>query len=254
MSEDLDRWLRPTVEPMPPRPGTFAAVRARARRRRWARAGLASAAVGACLLLASSAGVALWEQPPPGPTQLPAPPLPSTAPSTGPSGGPTTGPTEGSSSPSGDASPGPPPQAEQSDTAPGRCHTGDLAVRIVPSDSAAGSRYAVLVLTNSTDSPCTLDGHPGMLLLDKDHQPLPTDVRRVRPVPREVLLSPGGSASAELRWSPIPAGDSPCQPPAAFTLVTPPDAYRSLTVRFRANPCHGVVFATSVVAGESGPE
>ena len=133
-----------------------------------------------------------------------------------------------------------------------RCHTADLSARITPEGAAAGTVYATLVFTNESGSACTLNGHPGMLLLNAKKEPLPTDVLKKPPEPHRVVLDPGGAASATLHWGNVPTGDEPCQPPSDYALVTPPDAYEQLTLSFQSSSCHGTIYMTSVVAGDDG--
>lgn len=286
--DDLEHRLSPPVEPMNVPEGAYGATRRRARRRKWGQAATTAATV---LVVGFGGAAGGWfltgdGVPDPGPAMPPpaasgpsATSPPSSAPAREPTsatGSPATpedSPADGASSPTNEApSTGQPPSSDapegsQSEptgapAAPGgghtttaaleRCHTGEVSARIVAGDAAAGNRYATLVFTNESDGACTLDGHPGMRLLDGNHDPLPTDVRRVAPSPREVVLQPGGTASASLHWTVVPSGDQKCQPPAKYTLVTPPDAYDQLTISFHARSCHGTIFATSVVAGDDG--
>ena len=87
---------------------------------------------------------------------------------------------------------------------------------ISPPDSttstpAAGSRYATAALTNRTSSTCRVYGYGGVQLLDAARHPLPThQIRDPGTPPHPVLLlSPGGSASSQLHWSPLPRHQKP---------------------------------------------
>lgn len=143
----------------------------------------------------------------------------------------------------------------QGDTPPAdfaldRCHVTALSARISEVKPAAGNRYAVLVFTNESGEACTLNGHTGMLLLDENGDPLPTDVRKQQPGPRRVVLEPDTSASASLRWGGV-GGDKP-PVDARYALVTPPDAYEQLRVPFDWRVYKGRISVTSVVDGNDG--
>lgn len=157
------------------------------------------------------------------------------------SGGPT-GPT-GSADPSG----------------PGRCGTGMLAARLRMAGPAAGSRYAVLVLTNQSVVSCRVHGYAGMLLLAASGAALPTNVIRLRPGPPAVVpLRPGQSAWAMVHWSVVPdSGEpqhGPCQPTPGRAWVTPPDERTQLTVAWDFGPVcqHGTIRLDPFAAG-TGP-
>jgi Protein of unknown function (DUF4232) len=118
---------------------------------------------------------------------------------------------------------------------PGRCHTADLAAGLRGLDSAAGNRYAAIVLTNRSSRTCRIHGYGGIGLLDANRRPVPTrQVREPAPPPQLITLAPGASAYSRLHWGAVPAtGDNqtgPCQPQARYLLVTPPDETRSITV------------------------
>ncbi len=119
----------------------------------------------------------------------------------------------------------------------GRCHTADLAARLRGLDSAAGNRYAAIVLTNRSTRTCRIYGYGGIGLLDANRRPVPTrQVRDPAAPPRLITLAPGASVYSRLHWGAVPAiGDNqtgPCQPQARYLLVTPPDETRSITVRW----------------------
>jgi hypothetical protein len=142
-------------------------------------------------------------------------------------------------------------------TGPDRCHTADLTAGLHNLDSAAGSRYAAVVLTNRTSSTCRVYGYGGVQLLDAARHPLPTHQIRDRSTPpRPVLLRAGGSVSARLHWSAVPdsteSQTGPCQPTPAYLLVTPPDETQPITVAWSSSEAacsHGRIGQTAYVAG-----
>ena len=172
----------------------------------------------------------------------------ATTPATGP---PTPTPT------STDRTAGPPaPVPPTTPTGPDRCHTADLTARLHNLDPAAGSRYATVVLTNRTSSTCRVYGYGGVQLLDATRHPLPThQIREPGTPPHPVLLRPGGSASSQLHWSPLPDGTEsqtgPCQPTPTYLLITPPDETQQITVPWSSSEAcsHGLILQTAYVAG-----
>jgi hypothetical protein len=161
--------------------------------------------------------------------------------------GPAAGPSDTGSTPSGTGqtgstptSPAPtrataPKPAATTPTGPDRCHTADLRAALHQLDSAAGQRYAALVLTNRSTRACRVYGYGGVQLLDAARRPVPTmQVRDPLAPPRLVLLRPGASAYSRLHWTVVlSTGDNqtgPCQPNPSYLLVTPPDETQPITV------------------------
>lgn len=118
-------------------------------------------------------------------------------------------PTAASSSPSASTSPAPAaPVSPGSPTttspaAPassGRCHTGDLALKIGGGDAAAGTQREFLVFTNKSGGPCTLYGYPGVSWVTGDQGTQVNDpFQRIDPARRTHLtLAPGKQANAVL--------------------------------------------------------
>ena len=162
------------------------------------------------------------------------------------------------------APPNTPPQTPVDASVTARCQTSDLAASytVVVGSSAAGSISYNLRLTDTSMHQCTIYGYAGMLLLDANHKPLPTNVQRDSLVPKQLLrLNPGGSASATVRFSPdVPGvGDNPssaCQPTAYYAEVTPPDDTTQLVTA--VNPptsvCErGTMQISAFIAGRTGP-
>lgn len=145
-----------------------------------------------------------------------------------------------------------------------RCHTSDLtgSFTVVQGSAGAGNIVYNIDLKNTSSHPCTVYGYPGMLLLDAQHKPLPTNVQRSSIVAKTyVTLIPNGDASASARFSPdIPGPGEPasgaCEPTAAFTEITPPDETTQLVTA--VNPAtsvceHGSMQVSAFVRGATGP-
>jgi hypothetical protein len=99
---------------------------------------------------------------------------------------------------------------------------------LVPGSAGAGQIYGLVVLTNTSQTPCTTFGYVGMLLRGSGGVALPTDVVRGPGTEPLITLTPGASASAVAHFSPdVPGpGDSQtgsCQPVATTTEITPPN-------------------------------
>jgi hypothetical protein len=126
-----------------------------------------------------------------------------------------------------------------------RCLNTQLAVKPGQSNGAAGSIGQVVHFTNVSHAACTLEGYPGMQMLDGAGRPLATEVHRgssvtvqARPV-RLVTLLAGGQASFELGYADATGfGDEHC-PSSTRIEVTPPDDFRSLTIAWRLQPYGG---------------
>ncbi len=129
-----------------------------------------------------------------------------------------------------------------------RCHTAELTGALRPEEAAAGNRYSILVLTNTSRRTCTLYGYGGIQLAGPDRRPVPTVQRRdpAHP-PSLVRLAPGGSASTLLHWTAIAGPDEPvigpCEPTPTMLLVIPPDETTQLVVPWRFGPAcgHGAI-------------
>ena len=136
------------------------------------------------------------------------------------------------------------PPATASTASGTRCRAGDLSAALIARDSAAGNRYATLVLTNTSRRTCTVFGYGGLQLADASRHPIPTIQRRdpMHP-PSLIRLEPGIKASALLHWSAVPhAGESmtgPCEPTPALLLVIPPDERVQIAVRWQFGPVCG---------------
>ena len=152
-----------------------------------------------------------------------------------------------------------PPSATITPTATPRCHTSDLSASLRPLNSGAGQRYAALSLTNRSGHVCQVYGYVGMLLLDGNGTPLPTDVvRNANPGPQIVSLAPGQSAFTLLHWTVVAGpGESQtaqCEPQPVYVEITPPDETTQLVVGWNMQfVClHGRIDVHGLAPG-SGP-
>jgi hypothetical protein len=119
-----------------------------------------------------------------------------------------------------------------------RCRVGQLTVSLRPGSPGAGQRYAVVTLRNHSHRTCRIFGYAGLQLLGGRLQALPTRVTRDRSrAPRTQTVAPGRRTPALLHWTVIATDGEPqsgrCEPTPRWVEVTPPDAFRHLTIRWR---------------------
>jgi hypothetical protein len=132
--------------------------------------------------------------------------------------------------------------------APTRCDTGDLRASLLRSSPAAGQRYAHVQLTNISPRTCTIFGYAGAHLLRADGSRVPTDIVRDHSrTPHLVTLRHGQRASASWHWSviagPGETSTGTCEPITKTIKITPPDATKSLRIRWAYGPVceHGQI-------------
>jgi len=119
-----------------------------------------------------------------------------------------------------------PPSAAASQPCTGSMLHGTF--RVVEGSAGAGQISYALTLTNASRQACFVSGLPVVQLLSASGAALPTNVSAAHPgeqTAAKVSLAPGGSATAEARFSPdVPGvGDQQggqCQPAAALMRVT----------------------------------
>lgn len=157
----------------------------------------------------------------------------------------TTGGDSGSPSSNqpGSASSSPSPSAGQSTGAsqtpspsgPVLCRAGQLAASLQPGDSAAGSSYYTLVLTNSGDQPCRIGGFSGVSFVGHGDgtQVGAAAARQNTDQAQSFDLQPGEKAAATLQEANAENyGSATCQPTRVDGLrIYPPDDTASLFVK-----------------------
>lgn len=114
-----------------------------------------------------------------------------------------------------------------------KCTSSDLSLSMGSPNGAAGSIYYDLILTNSSDHPCTMYGYPGVSAVKSDRTQVGPAAERNGEAEGSVFeLEPGSSATAALElvqagaYSPEKCGPAD----AAGFLVYPPDDTGSLYV------------------------
>lgn len=167
-------------------------------------------------------------------------------------GGPvaTATPTSPSITPSATVQPTAPATAAAADT---RCLVPQLSASLGSNRglASAGHRGQIFVLTNVSGQTCYLHGYPGMDILDAKGQSLDARMTWNGPAPTLVRLAPGGEASFVAEWADPGMYPKGC-PTGTSIEITPPNAYRHLTMSFAMPRCPDGIQAHAVVAGTGG--
>ena len=126
--------------------------------------------------------------------------------------------------------------------APARCHTSQLAARVVfgPGSGTAGHLEGALVLTNRSQATCTVHGFPGVSFVGAGGRQLGAPAARTSgSAPRTVTLSAGAKAGARLRVTDVGVFDpAECRPVTARGFrVYPPDERDALYAPHRIRTC-----------------
>ncbi|WP_104117670.1 DUF4232 domain-containing protein [Arthrobacter sp. B1805] len=159
-------------------------------------------------------------------------PSPSPSVSAGPTAGTTPSPSPGPSSPA--------------PAAGAPCTAAQLAgsVENQPGGGAAGSVYRTLVLTNTSDQECAVEGYPGVSFVDAAGTQIGAAADRDGSASARVSLAPGTSATATLQQTNAQNYGEDCGlTPAAGLRVYPPGATDSLVLPQEIPACS----ATSIV-------
>jgi hypothetical protein len=111
-----------------------------------------------------------------------------------------------------------------------RCSNIQLSVRRVAGSGAAGTVVVVYRLHVLWGGPCSLQGFPGVELLDKQFHSLPTQVQRgdgvsiIASVPvRQVVLDGQHDAYFALEYHHVPINNHPCYSPRYLMVIPPND-------------------------------
>jgi hypothetical protein len=114
----------------------------------------------------------------------------------------------------------------------------------------------MFIFTNTSGTPCSLQGYPGMQMLDSTGSAIPTNVIRgssvvVPPIPVTlVILGPAASGSFLFGYPNIPTGSQTC-PTSTKLEITPPNAFNHFTIADAISPCGGNITVSPVRAGTS---
>jgi hypothetical protein len=241
---DLDRLLRPGVEPLLPPPGAFDRIWRTASRRRGTRAAVSATAAALLIVVAVAAALQVWGggdrvvvEPAGRPSATTTPP-PSATPTL------TVSPAPSAVAPPVAGSP--PPKAVAS-----RCESTELSVALGRVEPAAGNRYATMVFTNVGKRVCHLQGYPGASVLDADMRQLGPAATYAPGNPHVRLeLPPGGKVSTVLHWASDAAGA--CQPESTYLRVYPPGETHPLIIEATIQLCGDILDVRNLTVGTDG--
>ncbi len=123
------------------------------------------------------------------------------------------------------------------------CTTADLGawVAVDQGNGAAGSIYFPLQFTNLSKQTCSMRGFPGVSAINRNGHQLgsPAGWASVT-APRTVLLAPGATAHAILRWSDVEVTTAPgCDPTftASELRIYPPGQFSATHAFFSLEVC-----------------
>jgi hypothetical protein len=123
------------------------------------------------------------------------------------------------------------------------CTAADLGawVAVTQGNGAAGSIFYPLQFTNLSRHACAMRGFPGVSAVDRHGHQLGGPASRDHAIPiRAVVLAPGATAHAILRYSDVAVTTSPgCHPTfSTFELrIYPPDQFHATYAAFGLEAC-----------------
>jgi hypothetical protein len=125
------------------------------------------------------------------------------------------------------------------------CQGTDLSAAFVqvPNSAGAGQIAYTLMVKNTSQGPCSVQGTPKGTLLGATGTALPTNVKASGAGGKRVVLPHGASATAQARFSPDVAGQGDsqsgaCQPQAhTFQLAAPGGGVTEAAIRPPTSVC-----------------
>ncbi|MCK9895429.1 DUF4232 domain-containing protein [Frankia sp. AgB32] len=148
------------------------------------------------------------------------------------SGAPPTGAAPGGTAAAGAASTG---AGGPTGAAP-RCAAADLGVAFGSAGVSTGDqRQRPIILTNRAGRGCAVTGFPGVQLIARDGSDYFDLVRSSIVRPTRIVLAPGGTARATMRYMPAPPGETGAYD-VVRVVVTVPDATTSTSLPWDGGP------------------
>ena len=117
------------------------------------------------------------------------------------------------------------------------CATSQLSLSLVGTEGALGHAFAHLALTNSTSSPCTIDGYPNAQLFNASGQRVSTRVvdrggeLSGFPAPSKFVVAPNQKAGFTASWGTVNVGNETCKSATTIEIGppgSPPSAHLSV--------------------------
>ncbi len=130
-----------------------------------------------------------------------------------------------------------PPEVQQN-AAP--CADTDLVVSNRPLESQGSESRVVLEFENVTSKSCTLQGYPGVDIVDKDGPTVHVERRRQIAAPL-LTLAPGDIATADLQASGMhPETETPCEN-WGLVVITAPNTFQQRHLDLRLPMCSALI-------------
>lgn len=134
-----------------------------------------------------------------------------------------------------------------------RCRAGQLTGSATDSGAAAGNRYLTVVLTNSADSACTLQGYPGVSLANAGGTQIGQPAQReANATSGPVTLAAKTGKASFLVHTTADVNGTGCQPPSTTINVIPPNDTGTVHVAGEVTVCGDGFWVTPMVAGTAG--
>ncbi len=141
-------------------------------------------------------------------------------------------------------------------TAPAPCMANQLSVSRVSDDAGVGNRAVNFAFTNTSPTPCTLNGYPGFTPLDRRGRPMrgvrvvQSDATYFQPeqAAQEVTLEPGKTAWFQIAYTAVQSTPRKCAA-SAKVRITAPGTKRVFLLREEITPCQHTVTVTPVRSG-----
>lgn len=116
------------------------------------------------------------------------------------------------------------------------CATSQLDVSYDQGQGAAGTEFSGITFRNRSLTTCTLQGYPGVSLLDKNHKQIGEPATRVRGSSPVVALAPGQAGTATFTVTPAACSDGLPQQ-SAYLRVFPPNQRADVVISAQAYAC-----------------
>lgn len=140
------------------------------------------------------------------------------------------------------------------------CLASQLSIEPHQGGGAAGTISLTVSMRNTSATACTLQGYPGMQLLNSQGATVPTNVVRgsftgnapaaASQPPSLITLAPGFSATFWLQYEDVPVGNETTCPASSKAQITPPNDTAPALVPLNISPCNGgTVHVSPIYAG-----
>jgi hypothetical protein len=116
------------------------------------------------------------------------------------------------------------------------CATAQLQVDLTAGQGAAGTEFSGITFRNRSDTTCTLQGYPGVSLLDGQRRQIGQPAKRVQGTSPIVVLAPGQAATASFSVGPAACGDSNL-PKSSYLRVFPPNQRAEAIIAAQVYAC-----------------